>query len=366
MMFHNINFSTKKAATAGGVILAVIACTVLGLRIRADKGTQKDIPAYDYNETEQVLAEEVKGYLAQYMSLPEQASNAMADAAVQNYNIVVKSGTDVINDEITDAVRKRIRSVISALSDNPEQLTDDTLDGLSTGVTEIIWNAVLQQLSQNEAAISEEYREEYEKLARSLQEQIDALKERKEKISIQANITGNTEKDITSDELFASIENLSDEELKALAGRLGISAEQFRERWEAAINQSDKSIKELEDAMNEMRRELEKEISSSAGKAGTAGKAGEKGEKGEKGAAGADGAAGNDGKTTYTAYADDAYGSGFSLTPTETSKYIGTCISSDKQQPQDYKMYSSWQEYRTYIITSTTDPDTGITTVHIN
>lgn len=358
-MLKKIDIKSKKTVIIGSVILAIFLCTALALGVSANKGAQ-DTEIYDYNETEQALAEEVKGYLSQYMSLPEHTSNIIADAAVQNYNIVMESGTDVINDEITDAVRKRIRSTIFAFADNPEQLTDDTLDALSSGVTEIIWNAVLQQLTQSGVIISEEQKEEYEYLIQSLQGQIDALRERKSKISIQANITDNTDRDITGDELLTSIDNLSDEEIKALSEKLGISAEQFREWIEASMNQSNTNIKELEDEINKLRKELEKEISSVSGKPGATGKTG------EKGATGAAGAAGNDGKTTYIAYADDAYGSNFSLVPTETSKYIGTCISNDKQQPKDYKMYSNWQEYRTYIITSTTDQDTGVTTVYIN
>ena len=125
-MLRKINFKSKKTVIIGSIILVIVLCAILAVGASANKGAN-EAETYDYNETEQALAEEVKEYLSQYMSLPEHTSNAIADAAVQNYNIVMESGTDVINDEITDAVRKRIRSTIFAFADNPEQLTDDTL-----------------------------------------------------------------------------------------------------------------------------------------------------------------------------------------------------------------------------------------------
>lgn len=306
------------------------------------------------------------------MELPEEAVNEIADAAVENYNIVLSSDTDVINDEITDAVRGRIRSVIFELSAQPETLSDQTLDALSSGVTEIIWNAVLDVLQAvpEEAAASEGQKEEYEFLIQSLQSQINALKERKTKVSINTNIQDQREIDITGEDILSGIDSMSEQELAELAEKLGISVSQLRELLEASISKSNEDLtddmkEKLEKEIDKLRRELEKEISNTSGKEGAAGKTGQKGEQGEKGEKGADGKAGNDGKTTYIAYADDASGTNFSLTPTETAKYVGTCITSASEQPTDYSQYSNWQEYRTYIITATTDEE-GVTTVHIN
>ena len=85
--------------------------------------------------------------------------------------------------------------------------------------------------------------------------------------------------------------------------------------------------------------------------------------KGEDGKDGKDGTAGTDGKTTYIAYAEDAHGTGFSLTPTENSRYIGSCLSASDSQPDDAGEYE-WQEYRTYILSVTTD-ENNVTTLHI-
>ncbi len=68
-MLKKIDIKSKKTVIIGSVILAIFLCTALALGGSANKGAQ-DTEIYDYNETEQALAEEVKGYLSQYMSLP--------------------------------------------------------------------------------------------------------------------------------------------------------------------------------------------------------------------------------------------------------------------------------------------------------
>lgn len=357
-------------AGIGAAILVLAVGVGFAAKAFANKSTEGKEIVYSYNEVEQQLADEVKAYLAQYMELPDGTSSEIADAAVQNYDIVISSGTDAITDEITDAVRKRIRSAIFALVEEPEKLTDDTLDGLSSGITEIIWNTVLLQLAliDSELPDNEEYRADYDYLIQSLQNQIDELKKRKTKVSVNANIIDNTVAKVTSEDVIAGIEEMSEEELLELAARMGVSVEQLKEYMNSFISKSNENISDdfddkLEDEIESLRKELQKEIASVEGKAGATGKAGEKGETGAQGAAGKDG---SDGKTTYIAYADDIYGTNFSLTPTETSKYVGTCITSDTQQPKDASQYTNWQSYRAYVITSTTDPDTGITTVHIN
>ena len=362
---------SNKMVLIGLAVSIIILGASLVLNTYARKTQENEAVVYNYNEAEQRLAEEVKAYLSQYLELSEQASGEIADAAVQNYDIVMESDTDVIDDEITEAVRKRIRSTIFALADNPEILAEDTLDALASGVTEIIWNAVLSELSQSDLSSSEDYKEDYEYFIQSLQEQIDALKERKTKISINANIIDNTDTEISSELLLAGIEDMNNEELLKLAEKLGISADDLTDLIETSVSRSNKDIEDnfdekLEDEIEALRKELQREIISSAGKKGDTGATGAAGKTGAQGEKGDTGEAGKDGKTTYIAYADDKYGTNFSLTPTETSKFVGTCITTDSTQPQDYVLYSNWQEYRTYIITSTTDPNTGVTTVHIN
>lgn len=345
----------KLIAVIGGIAGVLILGMIYFTNAYAKQNTEV---IYHYDETEQMIADEVKAYLAQYLDLTERASGEIADIAVKNYNIVMESDTDVINEEITEAVSRRIKSTITALADS-EQLNDESLEALSFGVTEIIWNAVLMQITESVDEVTEEHTDEYTTLIESLQTQINTLKERKTKVSINARIIDQTD-------MLAEIDEMSEEEIAQLAAKMGISIDEIREMLASTIS---KTSEDMEENMNDKKKELEKEIAGKAGKTGATGKTGAKGEKGEKGIAGKngkDGEKGTDGKTTYIAYADDKYGMNFSLTPTETSKYVGTCITSDSTQPTDYALYSNWQEYRAYIITATTDEDTGVTTVHIN
>ena len=217
---------SNKAVLIGLVASIVILGTSFALNTYS-KEKAKETVTYDYDEVEQQLAEEVKEYLAQYLELSEQTSSDIADVAVQNYNIVVSSNVDTINDEITDAVKGRIISTMEALINQPEVLTAENLYALSSGVTEIIWNKILDQLNQSDHAMLEEYRDEYLYLSQSLQEQINSLKENKAKISINANIIDKTQQEITSEKLLAGIENMSDEERKLLANELGISDDEI-------------------------------------------------------------------------------------------------------------------------------------------
>ena len=88
---------------------------------------------------------------------------------------------------------------------------------------------------------------------------------------------------------------------------------------------------------------------------GKDGRDGKDGTDGQDGKDGIDGAQGINGQTTYIAYAEDELGNGFSVTPTEKSKYIGTCITDESEQPIEPSAYTNWQIYRNYILTSTTD-----------
>lgn len=86
------------------------------------------------------------------------------------------------------------------------------------------------------------------------------------------------------------------------------------------------------------------------GQTGQQGAQGVQGIQGVQGVQGEKGETGESGKSTFIAYAEDAYGTGFSKAPTETTKYIGTCITTRSTAPDDPTMYS-WQQYKEYIIT---------------
>lgn len=368
------NMSTKgKVLISGGVLTGIIlVAACLTAVFQATAKPQQEEKVYVYDVAQQKLADEVKAYLSQYLNTPESTLNELANVAVQNYDTVMASDTDVISDEITEAVKQRVMNSMVALIENAN-MEDDSFEALSSGVTQLIWTAVLEQLSANEFVISENFKEEYNTLVSSLQSQIDTLNERKMKVSINAKVIDNTEIDVTGEDLLSGFEELNDDELSIIAEKLGMSVDELLEYFENSMYKSNEDMKEsFENELEELRKEfekeksaLEKEIASKQGKVGATGKAGAAGKDGKNGVDGKDGEDGEDGKTTYIAYADDEYGTNFSLVPTETAKYVGTCISSATFQPTDYNQYSNWQEYRSYVITSTTDPDTGLTTVHI-
>lgn len=94
-----------------------------------------------------------------------------------------------------------------------------------------------------------------------------------------------------------------------------------------------------------------------AGQTGAAGKTGSVGATGEKGETGE---AGKDGMSTFIVYADTTTGKNMSMTPLETSKYIGTYQGLERSpDPKDY----TWTEYKDKIITYTNDD--GKPTIHI-
>lgn len=355
-----ITDSSKKKLVIGLCGILAIAMLILFARILLSN-KEEQTPAYEYNAVEQQIADEVKAFLALYIELPEAISAQIADAAVQDYNIIMSSDIDVVNDDHTDAIKQRIRASMLTLIENSQTLTDEELNGLASGIAEIIWNAILGQI---EAVSATSDVQEYIYLAESIQEQINELSEQKQKmkISIQADIPSQTisTTDLDAESLLAAIDGMTDSELQELAKALGISLDELQNLINA--NNTDFN-KLLEERLTALEKKITTELQKNNGTS-TASTA-KDGKDGKNGTNGKNGTDGKDGKNTYIAYADDTRGTGFSLTPTETSRYVGTCITSSDTQPKDYTSYSNWQIYRTYIITTTVD-ENNVTTLHIN
>lgn len=207
------------------------------------------------------------------------------------------------------------------------------MDALSSGITEIIWEHVLIQISESDVAKADEYQQQYLLLTESLQKQIDDLSKKKTRISIQANIVDNTE--MTTEELLEKLQGMNDEELASLTNNLGISADQLKEYIENNIANSENNLSDdLNKQMNDLKKELQKEIktetSNATGKAGVAGKNG------------SDGKDGQDGKSIFYRYAEDASGRNWSSAPNDKTKYIGIYTGTRAStNPADY----SWSKY---------------------
>lgn len=363
-----LNKKVLQVIAAAAILLIMVAALTV---VRMKSGKETTEQKYVYSVTEQVLADEVVVYLQNAAALEESVSAETAHEAVESYNAIIRSDIDVANEDHTKAIQERIKAVLKRYADvNSVLLEDQNITALSAGVAEIVWQTVLSQIETVTENIEES---EYFYLAESLQEQIRELEDRKMKVSIKANIKNNTE--LTPEELLSMIDGMSDSELENLARAMGFS---YEELYELINSKGKDSTKEIEsrletmkkEIISELKKELTKELAGSGGsngrdgRDGRNGQDGKDGETGKTGKDGADGKAGADGRTTYIAYADDASGNNFSLTPLETSKYIGTCITEAKTQPTDRTSYGNWQTYRSHIITETTED--GVTTVHIN
>lgn len=354
-----LNLKKLQIGIAAVIFLVILAIIITMVKNRAPK--EEAVETYSYsNVAEQVLADEVFIYLHNTAGLGDAISVEMGNEAVKIYRSIIRSNVDAVNNGHTQAIQEQIETALEKYAtEYDEDLSVEDAAALSAGITELIWQSILSQV---ESVTEDVEMSEYFYLVESLEQQIQDLEDRKMKVSINANIKNNTE--LTADELLSMVNGMTDEEIEALVKSMGLSLEELQKLLGSYQPDSSKEIdkeidSKLEEELNTLKKELKKEL---AGNEGSDGKDGKSGKDGSNGKNGEDG---KDGKTTYIAYADSLDGSGFSLTPTETSKYVGTCITSDSVQPKNFTSYSNWQIYRTYIITTTVD-ENNVTTVHIN
>lgn len=339
---------------AGAALLLLAVVLLIAYTIRKDE----PVPISDsgYSSEEKKLAEEVKIYLNEYFNLKEEQQDKIADEAVMNYRVIMKSGTQSITDAHTKALNEKMGNILDKYITGINQ---EEKEAFVSGINRIIFDTILNQLEQSTIAGTEDYREEYQVLTKSLQAQIDALKKKSTAINITAHIKSNDKeiadtkneiKDV-SDELTSikqTIENMTTGE----NGKDGTDGKNGANGKDGADGKDGIDGKDGADGRNGV-----------DGKDGINGKDGADGKDGRDGKDGADGKNGADGKSTYIAYADDSSGKNFSFTPTETSKYIGSCVTASASQPTDASQYK-WQLYRSYIIQSETDANNN-TTIYI-
>lgn len=333
---------------------------------------KEDITEYHYNAIEQQLADEVINYLNERVELPENAAARIANIAVENYRIIISSDVDVVSDDHTEAIEKRVREALNDNFSDDNNLSDNDKDGLSAGIAEIVWNTILSQIqTATEVTEISDLESEYYFLAESIQSQIDKLEDRKMKVSIQTNIKNNIS-DMTPEELLAMIEGMTDEELRELLQSLGLSYDEFYDLLASANKDMDQNLEErLKKLKDELEKELAKEIkaelektnnansninstSTSSGKSGTNGRDGsdgrdgKDGKDGQNGIDGKDGAAGKDGQSIFIMYSATSSGENMTKTPNNDSKYMGTYTgTSESSNPSDY----TWTRYSDATIT---------------
>lgn len=347
-----MNFKTRLPKkiifiAAGTAVAAITAFSIPLLKNNERKETENEhIQSYTYDtEAENVLASNVEKYLAQYVILDGENSSGIADTAVKSYNAVLSSGITAITEAHTAALEKNIRYALdNCLTE--EQITENDFDALASGISGIILDTILSQIESSGADKTPEFEEQYLALTQSLQEQIDDLKEKSAAIHIRAKINDNPSASIDNNLSASQLEELKGETMDSVNGSLSEMKEEI--------------LSETSDNIDAMRKQIASEMDSrygniKDGKNGSDGRNGADGKNGENGKDGAagkngedgkDGTAGADGKTAYFAYAEDEYGTGFSLTPTENSKYIGSCLSASRQQPTDPILYGDWSLYK--------------------
>lgn len=365
----------KRVWTAAVAVVLILCILVIAFFLPRKKSVQ----TYDYNETEQQLADAVIAFLNEYVELPEEAAAKIADAAVENYRIIINSDIDVASDDHTAAIQERLKAAIEE-NGRSVPITGEDLEGLSLGIAEIVWGMIHAQIETVTGGTDLE--SDYYYLADSIQTQIDKLEERTRtmQISIQANIKKN-DTDMTTEELLTLVEGMTDEEVKKLADSLGISLDDLYGLLNSGggVNGADKKLeeelqalkKELEKELGEeLEKELEKEYgqdpSASNGKNGKVGRDGAdgrdgmdgndgadgrngtNGRDGQDGKDGKDGKAGRDGDSIFIRYSPESNGRDMTDKPNANTKYMGTYTgASASANPLDY----TWTRYSDATIT---------------
>ncbi len=392
------NMSQKsKLLLWGGVLVVCLLVAVLVMN-----AAEKETPAaYTYESAiERKLAEDIKEYLGGYFTPEEADIEFVANEGVLCYRTILKSGTQSISNEHTEALNQKMRKILEEHTPSSKTTYAD-LEALASGICKIILDTLLGQLEESALSDMNDYQEEYLALTASLQAQINALKKRSTNINLTARIKNN--KDEISKEVSDELSNeLSNAFSDRLSKELSNTKDEIYDNMDEQIELIKEMLKDVSDGEDGKTTYFAYAETSSGGgfslyptdksryigtcvtaddtqptaassysrwtlfvgKDGVIGQDGEKGEKGEKGDAGKDGKngkAGKDGidgengvdgkdgqdgingKTTYFAYAEDMYGSGFSLRPTAKTKYIGTCITDEVEQPKMPSDYSNWQ-----------------------
>lgn len=373
----NLSQKNKILALAGTGLCAAILVLFMVFSV-----TGKENPvSFEYDSIiEAKLAEDVGNYLDKYLILEEHHKNIIANEAVENYRIIMASGAESITDEHTTAINQNMMEVLDEYTTD-SQITYEDMQALASGISTIILDTILARIEDSSMSKLDAYKEEYTLLTDSLQAQIDDLKKKSTTINITAHVKNNSS-DIADakNEIYSNVEKemssmrqtistISDGE-DGKDGRDGTDGKDGRDGKDGEDGKNGTNGTNGKNGIDGADGEDGKDGRDGAdgkdgvnGKDGADGKDGVNGKDGVDGANGVDGKDGADGRTTFVAYANDKYGNGFSTVPTETTKYIGTCITAETTQPTKASEYS-WQQYRTYIITSTTD-ENKTTTLYI-
>lgn len=251
----------------GMIILFGLAAA--GYHYLGTKRESKTVMMDQYASGNQILYDEVVGYLTDTLHQEEGQSRGVADTAVENYETIVSSGITTLNRSHTEAVLQNVKRAILENIDGAGQMTEEELDLVASNITEMILLNILTQLEDlsAEARTSKEYMNLYQ----SINEETAYLSDHEFKITITASVNDTY---IDSALLMDVISNMTEEEKNRFA-------QQLAEMQGTTINP------EVLEWLNQI--DSIKDLKGEQGIRGERGIQGEKGEKGEQGAKGSDG-----------------------------------------------------------------------------
>ena len=137
------NMSQKsKLLLWGGVLVVCLLVAVLVMN-----AAEKETPAaYTYESAiERKLAEDIKEYLGGYFTPEEADIEFVANEGVLCYRTILKSGTQSISNEHTEALNQKMRKILEEHTPSSKTTYSD-LEALASGICKIILDTLLGQL----------------------------------------------------------------------------------------------------------------------------------------------------------------------------------------------------------------------------
>ncbi len=288
--------TVKKAPVPAGILTVLGVIVLCGLAAAGyiyfgEKKENVSVMAGQYNSGNQILYDEVIGYLTNTLEQEEEQSKGVASTAVDNYETIVHSGITALNRQHTEAVLQNVKKAILEYIPDAGQMGTEELDLIAGNITEMILFNIITQLE--ELSADTRTSSEYATLYQSISEEKEYLSEREFKITITASVN---DAYIDSAVLLDAISNLTKEERDFLAKQLAeIQGNTIRP--EVQDSQGAKGEAGVQGPKGETGAQGAKGETGAQGPKGETGAQGVQGEKGEQGIQGEKGEQGIQGET---------------------------------------------------------------------
>lgn len=289
-MLKKLHIPVSVLILLGAILLLLIAAA--GYRYLGIRKESVTVPMDQYYAGNEVLYDEVVGYLTNTLKQEEEQSKGVATTAVDNYATIVSSGITALNRSHTEAVLQNVKRSILENIIGAEQMSTEELDLVAANITEMILINIIKQLE----GLSDDARasKEYEALYQSINDETSYLSDHEFKITITASIN---DAYIDSAVLLDAISNMTDEERAYFAQQLAeIQGNTLRPEVLEWLNQ----IHSLNDLKGETGAQGVQGAQGAKGDTGARGARGETGAQGAKGETGAQGPQGVKGADGYT------------------------------------------------------------------